>query len=715
MLAVILSLLLPASPARADGLDRPVNLWPLFYRRATPEGSETEALFWLYARRRAGDTSVTSVRPLFRHERAPERLKSRLFPLYDYRREGTQRTLGLIGLSPFTLASFDGDSARSSVSRRLLLWSYEARPGASALELPPLWADKRGPGDARRVSALGLPDILNLFEARREPASASSEWHALTVWSKSSPEDSYFHLWPLYGRRRQKTRSERSTLWPLAVWASDPDAGVSESRVWPLWERRTAPRDADEPPALGLNMALPLPLWYRATGRERAYRRLLYLHWAADGPGRRVRVTIPWYSFADARAGTSHRGFFPLYHGSRWGGRSFHLAPPLFFSWADEDFRLSVFFPFYYAQRQGNRSFDYFFPLYGRSVRDKTVTRRWLMFPLYARRSEPAAGETELDLLWPLFHVGRSSAAASTRLLPLYWSGRRGEDSFAAAPLYARFTRGGETRSVLFPLYWRLSAPGQDSRFLPPLGGLVRDHGERDFFALGLTPSLSLFQSLREPAAGRSVDRALLWFRRREPAAAADAFVPLFFRWHDPGQRGLVLFPLYASHDDLADGSRRRCALGLCGGFSLFELSEEPARGAHSLRALLYYDGTEGESRTTVLAPLYWRFADGPAVRTWLLPLYAARRAPGSRAAGFLGVSPRWSLWSRTEEGGAVETRLLWRLVRLRRGPDDSAVEFNPLFFTLREGSTRYTAVLGGLIGLETSPEGRKWRWFWVF
>ena len=718
MLAQVLAslLALPVCSAAAEAeISRPVNLWPLLYRRETPEGSETEALFWLYDHEHKGESTLTQLRPLLRHETSPGLLKSRLFPLYDTRQEGTLSELGLLGLRPFTVASFRSDSASQTLSRRVAFWSYEETLQSSALELPPFWADADGPGGTRRISALGMPDTLNLFESRREPARGLSEWHALTVWSRRSPEDSFFHVWPLYGIRRQGTATERSTLWPLAAWGGDPARGLSEHRAWPVWSVRSAPQDAEEPPALGLNMVLPVPLWYRATAKERRYRRLLYLHWEAEEPGRRVRITVPWYSFRDERAGTVHRGLFPLYHGSRWGERSLDLAPPLYFSWEDSGFRLRFLFPLYYSHLQGDRSFDYFFPLYGRSTRAGAVTRHLLLFPLFSRHREPEHGLSELDLLWPLFHVGRSSDSASTRLLPLYWSSRRGADSFTAAPLYLRLTRSGETRSVLFPVYWRLSGPQEDARYIPPLGGLVRDHGERDAFALGFTPKLSLFESLREPAAGRSLDRALIYYRKREPGASADALFPLYFRWNDPGQRGLVLFPLYASDQDLETGAKRRCGLGLCGGFSLFEHTMEPAAGSETLRALLYYRSSRGEDKTTVLAPLYWRFAGTASSRTWLLPLYASRRSPESRAVGLIGVSPRWSLWSRTEEGGTVETRFFWRLVRFRNAPGDTAVEFNPLFFTMTEGDTRYSAILGGLIGWETSPAGTKWRWLWVF
>lgn len=710
--ALALALALAAPAARAsETFDRPVNLWPLYYRRASSGAVETEAFFWLYARTRTETTSTTEVRPLFRHENTPERVVSRLFPLYDYREDGRGSALGLGGLSPFTLASFEDDSVRRSVRRRVVFWRSERDPASSLLELPPFWADARGPGGRSRVSALGLPDALNLYESRRDPAAGLRAWHLLTWWRKESPDDRYAHLWPFYGVRRRGTREERSVLWPLALAASDPARGLTQRRLWPLLETSDAELDDELPSDLTLNFSLPVPLWYRAAARGRSYRRFFYLHWATLTPERRTNLTLPYYSFARLKTGVSHRGFFPLYHRSDWDGRSFTLAPPLYVSWRDEPLRVRMLFPLYYGQVDADGAFDYFFPLYGRTVRGGKVTRRYLLFPLYARRAEPESGLTELDLLWPLFHVGRSSASASTRVLPLYWSSRRGDLSFTLAPLYGRLTRSDETRTVLFPVYWSLSAPGRSTRIVPPLGGVVRDGAERDVFLLGFAPKLSLFE--RERAPDYALDRALLAYRRREPYSSVDALFPLYFRWDNPNDRGRVLFPLWASRDDRTDGSRHRALLGLTGGFSLFEWSDEPAHAARSLRALNFYRSSRGADRTTVFAPVYWRFLKGGSSRTWLFPLYSERRGAATLARGWLGVSPRWSLLSRTEDGAASETRFLWRLVRVRSAPADSAFEANPLFFTLREGERRYTAVLGGLVGRESGPDGSRWRWLW--
>jgi hypothetical protein len=712
--ALALAGALMAPSARAEEpFERPVNLWPLYYRRASGGAVETEALFWLYARTETPTSSTTKLRPLFRHDRAPGRLSSRFFPLYDYRRDGRRASLGLGGLTPFTLASFDYDEERPSARRRVLLWRAERDPASSLWEFPPLWAAARGPGGRRRVSALGLPDTLNLFESLRDPAVGLFDWHALSVWSRRSPDDRYLHVWPFFGSRLHGTRQERSVLWPLAVKTSDPARGLTALRVWPLFATRDAELDDEPPPDLDLNMVLPVPLWYRASARGSRHRRLFYLHWDAETPKRRVNVTPPYYRFEELKTGVSHRGFFPLYHRSDWDGRSFTLAPPLFVSWRDEPFSVRMLFPLYYGQRDGDREFEYYFPLYGRSVRGGKVTRRFLLFPLYARRSEPESGLTELDVLWPLVHVERSSETASTRLLPLYWSSRRGADSFALAPLYARLTRGEETSRLLFPVYWAVDAPGRTTRIVPPLGGLVRDGNERDFFLAGFAPKLSLFERERRP--DYALDRALLAYRRREPGSLAEALFPLYFRWDHPGERGLVVFPLWASRYDRSDGSRHRAALGLTGGFSLFEWSSRPADGARSLRALVFHRSSRGADSATVFFPLYWRFQTGGTRRTWLFPLYAGRRGPGLRARGFLGFSPRWSLLSRTEDGEAVETRFLWRLVRIRRAPGDSAFEANPFFFTLREGPRRYSAVLGGLVGRESGPDGTRWRWLWAF
>ena len=691
-------------------------------------------------------------------------------------------------------------------------------------------------------------------------------------WDSRIHGDSAFFLWPFYGLRKKDSSVEYSTLWPLFRFKSDSAAKETDRnilwplarhhrkdslhafRIFPFFSWASDPNAMGDPPWLVANMALPLPLWYQASGKVYRYDRFLYLHWLSDNTEARRQVTLTYYSLENKASNSSHTGVFPLYHASHWDGKTLKLALPLFGSYQEPgfsatalpplywrfvssgaattalfplyfdrcsgDFRLRVFFPLYYhALDSGQRTeFMYFFPLYGMSARNGRATRHFLFFPLYSRSNDPELGLSSLDVAWPLFHVDRSTAASSARLLPLYWRSRGPENSFAIAfpfywsfdnpgsthryllPLYGRYERKGElsvsvfgplywrierpqdgykrmdflaslysrtqigleSRSHLLPFYWRTSSPDKDLRYFPPLGGLGKySDGYRDLFFLGITPNLSLIEFTRSPQEESRSDRVLLYYRRQDKVSAVTALIPLYFRWRDPLETGHILFPLFGRHEFVKDGSWRLAFIGIWGGFSLFEFGAEPQRGKSMARALLFYRHRAGEDSTTIFVPLYWRFASAEKDWRQSFPLFAFKsdRSEGEWSLGLLGVTPQWSIfnWSDTKTGktrrfwplyglkkdvekqegstfvlgfhpkfsvflletsGADtrEVRVLFRFLRWRRAPGESAFEFNPFYFDYRKGKDRYWAVLGGLFGVETKADGSRHYtrfWFW--
>jgi hypothetical protein len=61
--------------------------------------------------------------------------------------------------------------------------------------------------------------------------------------------------------------------------------------------------------------------------------------------------------------------------------------------------------------------------------------------------------------------------------------------------------------------------------------------------------------------------------------------------------------------------------------------------------------------------------------------------------------------------------RFLWRFIRKSRTATSSIFEFNPFYYQeSEEGKGSYWAILGGIIGVETTPDQRKkLRLFWIF
>ncbi|MBI5245096.1 MAG: hypothetical protein HY922_15645 [Elusimicrobia bacterium] len=866
-------------------------LRPFYWRSSDPErgASRTDVLYPMAMRERDGSADAWRILPLYFQKRVPPDFYSLVFPLYHYRSDASLRRLGLIGFIPFTLFDFKREPAEDRTSHRYLFWTYDRAKERTGLIMFPLLAYENDRSAPRmRASALGWADTFNLFEYKRDPARDLRQGHAVNFWvrregedrstvffplywNSKSHENASFFLWPLYGMRKRGASVERSTLWPIFRCESDSLGKESDinflwplarnhrlgarhdSRIFPLYAWYSDPEGQAEAPWLFPHMALPVPIWYRASGKDYRYSRLLYLHWLSDNPAARRRVTFTCYSLEDKDSKTLHQGLFPLFHSSKWGDKTLKLTLPLFVSYSQpelsatvlpplywryvssgaattalfpvfldrgsQDSGLRVIFPLYYhaEDRRLRTELNYFFPLYGSSARDGRITRHFLFFPLYSRLNDPVLGLMSLDVVWPLFHIERSSAASSSRLLPLFWQSRGPGGSFeivfpwcwsfeAAAsrqlyllPLYGSYERkdelrvrvfgpfywgverplenyrradfllslysraqaGSESRSHIFPFYWHSSSAGRSAFYLPPLGGFVSaSDNYRDVFFLGLKPGLNLVEFLRSPRESESSDRVLLYYRRKGLDSSAAALAPIYFQWRDQVEEARILVPLFGWHKFVKDGAWRVSLMGIWGGFSLIEFGAEPRSDKSMVRALLFYRQREGESRTTFLLPLYWRMASPQKDWSQLFPLFAFRRdeSEGERSLGVLGVTPKWSLFNWTEtqtekstrllpfcglkkskdkrEGAAyflgfhpkfsaflyetgpetTEVRVLFRFLRWRRGPGESAFELNPFYFNVRKGKGGYWAVLGGLFGVETKSDGTKrntYFWFW--
>jgi hypothetical protein len=171
---------------------------------------------------------------LLRHSTSPDAARSLLFPLYDYRREGIDRSLSLGGALEFSLFhrqvndtltrhrlfpiydyrhDLSQDAAQTSV---LLLYEREQSPTYASDRLLPLWQyEQWRDQDESRVNALGIGNI-SLYEH-----------HA----KKTGTTDRFFPLYR-YTSIRDKDEAELSLLWPLVEYRSRQGAVTSASLLW---------------------------------------------------------------------------------------------------------------------------------------------------------------------------------------------------------------------------------------------------------------------------------------------------------------------------------------------------------------------------------------------------------------------------------------------------------------------------------------------------
>jgi hypothetical protein len=60
-------------------------------------------------------------------------------------------------------------------------------------------------------------------------------------------------------------------------------------------------------------------------------------------------------------------------------------------------------------------------------------------------------------------------------------------------------------------------------------------------------------------------------------------------------------------------------------------------------------------------------------------------------------------------DSATYDFRFLWRFIRKSRTPTSSTLEFNPFFYREeKEGKGSFWAVLGGIVGMQTLPDGGK-------
>jgi hypothetical protein len=69
------------------------------------------------------------------------------------------------------------------------------------------------------------------------------------------------------------------------------------------------------------------------------------------------------------------------------------------------------------------------------------------------------------------------------------------------------------------------------------------------------------------------------------------------------------------------------------------------------------------------------------------------------------------------KDADTMDFRFLWRFIRRSTTKASSNFEFNPFYYyESEEGKGSYWTILGGLFGIETTPEQKKRvRVFWVF
>ena len=756
VIACFLGALLLPPAAFASEMERPITAWPLLYKERTNDTAQTDVLWPLFRYERNKTYERHAFRPfIFSTESDPAkdfRKTSVLWPISIYTHEGETTSYHLF---PFYWYK---DSPKDRYSVFFPLYWNGATDSSSYFHLWPLFGiNRKGAGYAE------YSVVYPFFRYGRDTATDELEVNApwpLVQYHRTEGEVSS-RLLPLYWHSR--TQSGSSGFAFPYYWQEKTDK--SAHGVFPLWYSSRS-KDAQTD--------IVLPLYFSSASAGSRSTLLFPLYFRNDKPDDHYRYVFPVYY----RNWTGKRSFttvLPLYYDLKSEQSRLQVGVPLYLNYENPAEKVKLFFPLYYhvEDREKDSSFNYLFPFYGSYRRGEFDSRHYVLFPLFARFRDQGTGSSGWDVLWPLFHHESSPSTSETRALPFYLQKSAAESGYTIGfPLYWHFRSGDSSQRHFVPFYGEHTEGNwYRKRFI--VGPLYIDTRD-DHAQLSRQDAFFFLYSSEQRN-----DRKRSWlfpfyYHRDEPGEfltlGSLAFLPPYYINKQEGDG--ELFHIWPFYGKSRSGSyEERSAL-----WPLIRFGEDPANDEHMTHILLYYSSRKGTDSQTFFLPLWGRRSTAQETtdaslflhwyehtevkdRTvlslfWLIPpdisLFRLEREPGLVSHRFfplysfsrdertdtLSWSILWILLSHKREGEftrqtdflwkfityertdavSYDFRILWRFVRSAQTATSSVFEFNPFYYSEQEeGKGSYWAVLGGLFGVETKGEEKKYRFFWFF
>jgi hypothetical protein len=388
-------------------------------------------------------------------------------------------------------------------------------------------------------------------------------------------------------------------------------------------------------------------LYCKETTGDTTFTQAFFYLYSTEDRGTYSRLTIrPFY----ARETDPARGYlrrsvlWPLGISEQKGDASYFQILPLYWQANDLVRRYTVVVPLYFDYAKGDRQYTHLIPLYGHHQRGDDYHRYFVLGPIAMATYDERTDLKEWDVLFPLFHYGRSLKGSATRIFPIYFSGNTSED-------------GSWYRNIL-PLYGRSVTPRGDLGYLFPFYGSFTDAStqERRTSAIGLPP-----------LPGVDLPAVALYERASTPTSVKDRLFPLYTYqndrslsssgWsllgygqfslagygHSPDRTWHQLIPLYQATDDHTTQKENTNILGF-GRFSLFRYWNTPEGLGHQLFPIYSYDHPSAEEwHWSAIFPapisLYRHDHKGTATADRFYPIYDWARRGEARSLSLLGIS----------------------------------------------------------------------------
>ena len=624
--------------------------FPLFYDSGDASSRFT-MLLPFFGSWRTGEDHARYIFPTIFDMKQGDSSYFHAWPFYGHHRVGEDYDRYFF-LAPFFSYTSDREKKEWAVDFLWPLWHYRRGEDSESLRLLPLaWYDR----DLSGTSMVIFP----------------------FYWRSKDEESSYFFIPPFYGEQRRgdsflrqiflggayvrtrdddKDLSRHDVLYPLFTRKKEGEETLTALR--PLFWHESSPERS---------RTILLPLFYRQVEEERSlFLSLLYSRGIEKGRSRWDNVLgLLYHRYSDGKR-TSQEILFPLIHTSSGPDESTLEIRPLFWRSRQGESGHTLLLPLYYHQWGPDQDALNIFPFFTRVRRPDGSTTTSVLGPVYI--SQEKGDVQQQDILWPLLHHYRDAGVEKWQVRPLFFHST---------------LAGGESRTTLFPIYWRKSSQRHSYFHIWPLFGTET------------------------------------WTSRGNTYQTLSTAYPFFsYTWDEQGtyRRFDFLFPLFR-----ASVKDRNATTWL---FPLFFydsdwLGNEYETDLYVLPPLFYH-GTQGDiTRWNILWKLvtYDRVGDRSDFRV-LFELFRTRSREDSSLVRFFplfswksdGESSEFNLllklFSYRSDAEGVEMNILHSLFRYESTDDRWLLEVNPLFSVETRPDSWYFSILGGFLSLEGKPSG---------
>lgn len=383
---------------------------------------------------------------------------------------------------------------------------------------------------------------------------------------------------------------------------------------------------------------------------------------------------------------------YPLLTWDRFGAEyRFQIMQVFTFSGGQQQDELAKhrfsLFPFYFQQRGPNSNDNYtaLLPFYGhlkgRLLRDEI---HFALFPLWSQtRKRDVVTD---NYLYPFFHVRRGERLEGWQFWPVF--GREHRDAFVRMNSFGEEeTIGGHDKQFVLWPFWMAEHSGigttndvHEHAFLPFYSSYRSPNRDSTTY---LWPLFTVTDDREKRYREWGAPWPLIVFARGE-GKTANRIWPFYGHAHnDILTSEFILWPLWKYNRAVSEPFDRERTRILF--FLYSDLVERNTATSNALRRVdqwplfTWKRGLDGNERLQILAPLEPLVPNNKSIeRNW---------------------SPLWSLWraERNASTGASSQSLLWNLYR--RDERDGGKKCSLLF---------------GLVQHHSTPDGSRWRWFWL-